>query len=153
MFDRLDWYLRREPWRNHPATAEQHALLESLGCTERFATKGAASDAISLRVPPSDEELHFLRREGIDPSRMSQYEAVDAIARIISDEKRRVAWAENAPLYKRDIKRGDRVLFLNEDNTRWLGEVSAASGNPFKDGPLHLMGLSVRLLKFIQASF
>jgi hypothetical protein len=60
MFGQLDWYLRREPWRNDPATVEQYKLLESLGCTERFASKGAASDAISLRMPPSDEELHFL---------------------------------------------------------------------------------------------
>jgi hypothetical protein len=67
---------------------------------------------------------------------MSQYEAMDAIARIILDERRRAVWAENAPLYKRDIKRGDRVLLLNEDNTRWLGEVTAASGNPFKARPI-----------------
>lgn len=140
MFDRLDWYTRQAPWRNEPATESQYQMLESLGSKDRPATKGEASDAISQLVPPSDDEQRFLRRHGIDASRMSQFEAMDAIARFITDEKNRQEW-QGIPLLRRDVRRGDRVMLLNADNSTWIGEILAASSNPLKVKPINADGM------------
>lgn len=140
MFDKVDWYTRRAPWRQDPATDQQYNLLESLGSQERPKTKGEASDAISRLSRPQEEEVRFLQHFGVDSTRMSQLEAMNAIARIITDAKHIAAWQANEPLRKRDVRKGDRVILLNENNSTWLGEVTAASGSQIKIKPFNSDG-------------
>ena len=140
MFDRLDWYLRQSPWRNDAITQAQRDMLHDLGMSARPATKGEAADLISRHVAPDDEDLSFLHDYGVDSRNLSQFEAMNEIAKIIVDEKLRAEWRERQPLRKKDLCAGDRVLLLNDDNSRWLAELTSASSNMLKVRPVRQDG-------------
>lgn len=74
------------PWRAEPASDAQYDWLEDLGVeAPRGLTKGQASDLISGAIEPEEEQIEFLRAQGVRlPADATQLDANQRIAAIVA---------------------------------------------------------------------
>lgn len=84
-------------WRHDPATEAQSAKLRELNVhAPASLTKGEASDLISAHMEPDDEEMEILSYFKVrGRQKMSQLEARQTIAGLLSDPERAARWQQH----------------------------------------------------------